>query len=227
METENFRNILKSKISFNPLEVLQELHQVFSNNRSSKDAVFNLESRYTRLRTQFNQGILPLTEYNLQLNQIEVALIDLISTINDTEIKDYLFPKAKYHRILVICQDESRLAEMRELFPEVLWKAVEFDSSGTFLAPEFVNTFEILVFDNYMKEPLEHTIALLKYYLTDTLPYVLYFGPYIEWLGKEHHKKAYFANSIFSVHTRLQEMFNYLQDVKTYQPDQSQKNNTQ
>jgi hypothetical protein len=102
-----------------------------------------------------------------------------------------------------------RLTELRRLFPERYYKGVAFDATGQPCPAETVNAFELVVFDNHPAGEKDDPHELLRYYLDETRPYLLYFGPPLSLLYS-YPEKAYFANSIFSLHARLEEMRAYL-----------------
>lgn len=78
-----------------------------------------------------------------------------------------------------------------------------------------VNAFDLIVFDNYPPGTEEDSHELLRYYLDNTQPFLLYYGSlHLRWLSKDYGHKAYFANSAFSLHARLEEMRTYLKYVR-------------
>ena len=50
---------------------------------------------------------------------------------------------------------------------------------------------------------------LLKYYIEETHPYILYFGLTLYTLS-DYPDKVYYCNSKFAIHGRIQEMITYL-----------------
>lgn len=190
-------------------EVLQRLLSIYQNNTDAYDRVIKLASRYKRLRSDADSGILAQPDILQEQNRITEALMALINEITDEEADAYEMSQAIFRRILVLCKSLEREAYMRRLLPEHTYKGVTYDLSGQPLPLEQINQFDLVIYDNESYEGEEAPHELLKHYITATKPYLLYFGKPLRWLN-DHQEKVYFANSKFSIHARMDEMIRFL-----------------
>lgn len=205
---------LKSLLIQNAAEVLQKLQQVFVNNRDSVNEVINLLSRLEKLRKDKRTGLLSPEEENRQHNQLNKNILELIDTITEEEAAAFELANAIFKRILVVCKSAGREEYMRRLFPEQYFKGVDYEVSENPLLAETVDQYNLVVFDNFPHGTPEDPQLLLRYYLEKTKPHLLYFGQPLNLLY-QFPEKAYFANSIFSLHARIEEMMTLL---KYYTP---------
>ena len=200
---------LKSLLIKNAKEVLQRLLQVFVNNRQSYNEVVNLASRLDRIiRTKSLEGMKE-DELNFQISQINNGILYLIDQISEEEIAAYELEQGIFQKILVVCKSTDRKEEMEKLFPRSVFRESKIEDSGIPLPIATVNSFDLIVFDNTPHGEQNDPQELLLYYLTQTEPYLLYYGKPLPLLY-QYPDKAYFANSQFSVHARLEEMITYL-----------------
>lgn len=215
MKSTELKLELKTLLITKPGEVLQKLQKIFKNNNSAFNAVILVSQNYQRILVDELKGIKDAF-YNTQMNEINNRLLSLIDLIQEEEACAYSLERAHFQKILAVCKTPDRQIFMEQLFPSSRWKMVSFDVTGNHVPAEKLKTYELLVFDNSPFDTDQGQHTLLKYYLNTPGPCILYFGEYLKLLT-EYPEKAYFANSVFSFHTRLQEMINYLQNVKTYQ----------
>lgn len=198
---------LKDLLRKNNAEVLQHLQKVFTGNPMSFNAVLSLSMELHHLRMNSIAKRLSNEEETRQQNDIHHRILSLIDTITDAEAAAYEFENAIFKRILVVCKSADREEYMRALFPGQYFKGVEYDISEKPRSVASVNRFDLVIFDNI---PHDDNNDLLLYYLgEDIKPYLLYFGKQLNLLW-EYPEKAYFANSIFSLHARIEEMMTYL-----------------
>jgi len=200
---------LKALLLQNTGEVLQHLQKVFSNNPPSYNEVILLHYRLQDLQQKQRKGTLRGEEENVLLRELTDSILSLIDTITDEEAATYDLENAIFKRILVVCKSAEREEYMRALFPEQYFKGVEYEVSERPRAVASVNRFDLVVFDNTPHGDKEDPHELLKYYLEQTTPYLLYFGQLLPLLYN-YPEKAYFANSVFSIHARIEEMVLYL-----------------
>ncbi len=147
---------------------------------------------------------------SIELRNIINRLLKFIDALEETDIRKTAHLQEEiFERILVVCKSPERESFMRKFFPEQYWKGVEYDLVQPRSIAE-INNFNLVVFDNspFDKDDNE----LLKYYLNDTAPYLLYFGPTNLPLlyDKQYEGKVYSTNFVFSLHARIQEMLHYL-----------------
>lgn len=200
---------LKNLLAQNTGEVLQKLLEIFERNPEAYDEVILLLARYETFRKKIGKSLMSASEEELQASKITHSVLELINQISEEEANAYEASNAIFKRILVVCQTAAREAEMRRLFPDQYFKGVEFDVSKSKRPLASVNRFDLVIFDNNLSDDTGHAKELLRYYLDEAEPYVLYYGLY-EPLLKDYPDKVYFANSVFSIHARLQEMLSYL-----------------
>lgn len=206
---------LKSLVSDNLGEALQILGKVFANNRDAFNAVVIYTARLKKLNAEKMKGALSAENENIELSKLFDAVLALIDQITPEEAAAYELENAVFKRILVVCKSAGREEYMRRLFPEQYFKGVEYDVSEKPRAAASVNRFDLVVFDNYPHGTPDDPHELLKYYLEQTQPYLLYFGSQQLNLLRDYPEKAYFANSIFSLHGRLREMIEFLKYYST------------
>jgi hypothetical protein len=204
---------LKDLLTQNTGEVLQQLRQVYANNGEACNEVILLAARYERLKRTQREGTMSAEEESREINKINKAILQLIDQITPDEAIAYDLSTSIFQRILVVCKSPEREAELRRLFPERYYKGVEFDATGRPCPAETVNAFELVIFDDYPPGEKDDPHELLRYYLDETAPYLLYFGPPLKLLY-DYPAKAYFTNSIFSLHARLEEMRAYMKYVR-------------
>jgi hypothetical protein len=206
---------LKERLTHNAGEVLQTLQQIFAHNGDKLNEVFKQKARLEKYRKDQRGGAWSNEDLNREFNQIHDAIIFLIDQITPEEAAAYELENAVFKRILVVCKSAGREEYMRRLFPEQYFKGVEYDVSEKPRAAESVNRFDLVIFDNYPHGAPDDPHDLLKYYLEQTQPSLLYFGSQQLNLLREYPEKAYFANSIFSLHGRLREMIEFLKYYST------------
>lgn len=206
---------LKDQLIRNIGEVLQQLRQVFVNNPESYNEVILITQRLERLETAIRRGTISVTEENIEQNKINDAVLALIDCITDLEAAAYELANAVFKRMLVVCKSAEREAYMRKLFPETYFKGVEYDISGVPRPIVSTDQFDLVIFDNNPPDGPEGKNELLLHYLEKTKPYLLYFGNQQLELLRRFPDKAYFANSVFSLHSRLEEMIRFLKYYQT------------
>ncbi len=200
---------LKDLLVNNIGETLQLLLQIFSNNAEGYNGVIALKVRHERLQKDAREGVLNASEENLEFSRISRSVLGLIDLITPEEAAGFELQQSIFKRILVVCKSPDREQAMRNLFPETYFKGVEFDASGVKADPATVDPFDLIIFDNTPHGDKDDPQELLKHYLDNTKPLVLYFGQPLSLLYA-YPEKAYFANSVFSIHARLEEMIQYV-----------------
>ena len=200
---------LKDLLTQNTGEVLQQLRQIFANKGEAYNEVILLAGRHERLKRTQREGTMSAEEESREINKINKAILELIDKITPEEATAYDLSTAIFLRILVVGKVPEREAELRRLFPERYYKGVAFDATDRPCPAETVNAYELVVFDNHPAGEKDDPHELLRCYLDETRPYLLYFGPPLNLLYS-YPEKAYFANSIFSLHARLEEMRAYM-----------------
>lgn len=200
---------LKTLLIQNAGEVLQHLQKVFAKNNVAYNEVTLLHGRLQHLQQQQRKGTIAAADEKLEINQLNDSILSLIDTITPEEAATYDLENAIFKRILVVSKSAEREEYLRALFPEEYFKGVEYEVSERPRPAASVNRFDLVVFDNTPHGDKEDPHELLKHYLEKTTPYLLYFGQPLPLLYN-YPEKAYFANSVFSIHARIEEMMLYL-----------------
>lgn len=198
-------------------QVLQKLQQIFRDNHGKFKQVMIMYGRYNLATEEHRKGLVEQDQYHRKLLQLTDNLLDLIKEITEDEARAYELENGIFTKILVICKSENRKEAMKKLLSERFYKGIVYDTSGEMLALEKVNEFQLIIFDD--TETDDSYFDFYNTYLQTAKPYLIYFGKrrVEDSNGKE--QKAYFANSIFSLHARIQEMLTFL---KYYQPADNQ-----
>lgn len=185
---------------------LKKLEQVLNEQGDCYNVFIVLTMDFKRLNRRLHLGETLSAELNGLINRI----LEFIDQLQEEHLK----PTAElqeeiFERILVVCKSKDREAFMRQLFPAQYWKGIAYDIEQPRPIEE-VNQFNLVIFDNSPFDKEDTT--LLKYYLDQTSPYLLYFGPTSLPLlyEKPYEGKVYSTNFVFSIHARIFEMINYL-----------------
>lgn len=194
-------------------EVLQKLRQVFKNDSQKLNEATLLYSRHRIAITSHRKGLVKVEDYNQQILQLINSILELIDEITEEEAIAYELENSIFTKILIVCKNKARKTVMTQLLSDQFYKGVQFDTSGVILPDDEVNKFQLILFDN-MDNTDETYFELYKHYLANTAPYLLYFGKGQVPDSNGKKVKAYFANSIFSLHSRIQEMLTFLKYYK-------------
>jgi hypothetical protein len=209
---------LKIQLTENTGEVLQQLTLIFQNDTESHNEVIVLTNNYNRLLRERRLDLISYETLNREVSKINNSLLQLIDTITEKEAQAFEVQNAIFQRILVISLNEDRKAFFETLLPDQFYKEVDYQYYNRIPADLDINYYQLIIFDAKpidkmgveSKEYKKYSSLYLEY-LENAKPYLLYFGraklPDSNSHGKE---KAYFANSVFSIHSRIQEMIAYL-----------------
>ncbi|MEZ5038505.1 MAG: hypothetical protein R2828_01375 [Saprospiraceae bacterium] len=209
MHKSQIQSHLKDLIIRNNREVLQVLRKIFDNNKGRLKEVLMLLANLNRLDENRRKGLLLPADEGLQFNQINNSIIELIDLISEEEAAAYELEHSIFQHILVVCKSPERKEYMQSLFPHNYYKELLVDATGVPFPKEETNAFDLVIFDNYPTGEKDDPNELLTYYLTETSPYILYFGATLPLLYG-YPEKVYFTNSVFSIHARIKEMIEYL-----------------
>ena len=211
MSAASLKLTLKQELIKNPGKVLQKLQQVFVANPDEFNAVILLSQDQERIAMEEITG---LKDHNFEVrkNGLNKRLLDLIDRIRAEDVSAYILAESRFQKILVICKMPERQVFMKKLLPDTRWKSIHIDSSQLPFNPAQTQEYELIIFDNYPFDTDQGQHELLRHYLAPEHPYLLYFGTQLPFLN-DYPEKVYFSNSIFSFHSRLQEMVNYLQNI--------------
>jgi len=189
-------------------EALQSLKKVYLNDTENYNTVLLLAGQYNRHKKKRLANLYSNEEEGRVLNILHHRILALIDEITEEESTAYELETSIFKKILAISKNTSRKEAMEALFPNHHFKEMDYILADENITLDLLNQYQILIFDDI--ETSDAYYALYEQYLKTTKPYLLYFGArrVPDSNGKEI--KAYFANSQFSVHSRLQEMINFL-----------------
>lgn len=209
MQKKRIQSQLKDLITRNSREVLQILRKIYDNNKQYHNEVIELLTRFNRLSGDRRTNVKSTENLEVQINQLNRSIIELIDLISEEEAAAYELEQSIFQRILVVCKSPTREEYLENLFPSNYYKELKVEGSGVPLPMEEANAFDLIIFDNYPPGEKDDPNELLKHYLDNTIPYILYFGPNLPLLY-QYPERAYFTNSVFSIHARIREMIEYL-----------------
>ncbi len=200
---------LKELSTRNAGEVLQVLRQIYDNNEELRNSVVMLSARYNQHRKSVLNGTIKSEDSTLEFNQIIERVLILIDAVSPEEAAAYELEHSIFQKILIVCQQAERRHFMKSLFSEQYYKEVRLWRVEDNMSLQEVNGFDLVIFDNHGDTAGEPSDSLLKFYLNEAQPYMLYFGHFLPLL-QQYPDKVYFTNSVFSIHARVREMIEYL-----------------
>lgn len=210
MSVKNLKKDLTTLFTKNNYgELIKQLSEIFDPIKSKNclEVVTMKSAVLEDLKYKKRMGVMDSKDYELELAKLRAVLLGLIEDISEEEAKAYHLRNAIFKKILVVCKQQERIEVMQTLFSERYYKAVEY--THQFLATAEIANFDLVVFDNYPKDIFSSIPPLLIDYLEQTTAYILYYGSTLSDLHS-YSDRVYYANSKFSLHSRLQEMLLYL-----------------
>lgn len=206
---------LKKKMNRNLDEALQTLTEIFAKDQTISHQVAVVLARHSKLKADSNMGLLLKEEERVELAKIFSSTVGFINMITEEVATEYDLKTAIFSQILVICTSTERVEFMKKVFSTTFYKRVEYNFDLKPLPAEDINKFDLIIYDNEPFVGDNDPHELLRHYLnlSPERPYLLYFGQNLKLLY-EYPQKAYFANSVFSIHARIQEMMTF---IKYYQ----------
>jgi hypothetical protein len=203
---------LQPKFIRNYKEVLQLLLDIFEPSSPHYSFVILLMRRAET--NERDRSVMELSNYSMEENTISRDTLNLISKISEEEAKTYLIKTAKFNKILVLCKDEQRPDDIQRIFSKRYYKGLTIKHITGLLPIRELKEYELIIFDNFPNDGYHGIEGILKSYLDlvkeEQIP-MLYFGPHLSELQDEAYSEyIYFANSKFSIHSRIEEMLLYL-----------------
>lgn len=212
MQSIELKSSLQDLLVKSTGQTLQALQKIFATNQREQHLLIKLRKDHQEL---LDSEMMGMRGENFETNKHRLTfnILQLIDTITEEDAIAYNLSQSKFQKILVICKVPERESFMRSFFPAERWKATEFNASGQPLETEYVNQFDLIVFDNEPHNSDGEQHALLKYYLGETTLPIFYYGGYLKLLD-DYKMRVHSANTVFSFHGRLEEMINYLNQVR-------------
>lgn len=199
---------LKQEASKNLAKTLQTLGQIFEQNKAALNEVIGLQGRYERLKRDKRSNLIAFEQAEMLENQILHSVLEIIDNINEQAYTDYQWKNAVFERILVISKSRERNETMKGLLSPRYYREIEFITPEDAPPIATINRFELIVFDDM--ETDENYFSIYNKLLQHTIPYILYFGTQRVAETYDGKPKAYFANSVFALNPRLQELLMFI-----------------
>lgn len=159
------------------------------------------------------QNVLSDKALSRAFNDLNFRLMNLIDSLEEEDVRTtYPLQEEIFEKILVVCKQAERKSYLKKFFPDTYFIHVAYDDSTEKFDAE---NYDIVIFDDHPFDPQDKEESFLRKYLNTNKPYVLYFSNGLSSAVREHPEKAYFSNSVFSLHARLFEMLNYLKYTRT------------
>lgn len=210
MTTTQLQHHLKSRLIISIDDVLKQLHIAFEKNEDTYDTIVLLNAEYTSLVQKELGRTEATTEIEIKMNSLRSRVLALIKLIGEAETKRYNFAFTRLEKILVLSPNDQRKEEMKKLFPGQLWKNVSIHSIAHVPPVSELETYELIVFDNY-DSPNPDRPPALEYLIDNTSKYILFYGGQSS-LVRDKPTRIYATNSIFSFHGRLQELLTFVRE---------------
>lgn len=196
--------------------VLQKLDKVLNDDSTDYFNQFlMLFADFNRWRTDNLSGAQSYETVNQRFANLHSRLLNFIDMLSEKDVKASFHLKDEIHeRILVVCKTPERVKYMGGFFPNEYFVNLKYSEPGEKSSAE---KFDIVLFDNSPHDSDEGKHELLKHYLDDAKPVVLYFGAFLPVLNN-YPEKAYATNSVFSLHARIGEMVEFLNYKRAVNP---------
>jgi len=208
---------------------LKEIYEFESQEASDLKEVIALNARYAQnIKASFLGRITYEQQQIVDNNLIPGALHYIDGITNESAIAFYMNDSI-FKRIVLLCREEYRLSELNALFANRFYKRV--DKSIIAWKHEEIRTdvtIDLIVFDNFTKEHLSNTpkelFQILAYPPFKETPVLIYSPKRLNQLEqrKEYFERIYFANSPFSIHSRIQEMLLFLKHQHAFKGNDRQ-----
>lgn len=156
-------------------------------------------------------------ENDVAMNNIQSAVLDLISKIGENDLDKNLSRKYKiFPRILLVAKNSDTLNEVRRAaFPGSVFEDLEPYGVDDFPISLRSDDTQLVVFANPKHTNDSVYQSKIKQYLDQPdKPMIFYYGERLPWLD-EYPEQVYAANSVFSVQARIREMLEYFNSRKT------------
>jgi len=198
---------LKKLIIYGVGDVLKRLGDIFNPGSKKYNELLIHRAAYELVMKDIRLEQLNHLNSNQQLINLTKKMLAFIEILEEEDILAPVpFQDLTYKSILIACKIPERKSFFEELFPKSYFKNVYCENSIEKLPTKNI---DIIIYDDFPAHPDGKIDTVLKHYLENTEPVLLWYGIYSN-LIKKYPEKAYSANSVFSLHSRLQEMINFL-----------------
>lgn len=214
---ENIKGKLKALVADDrteeALKLLQEIIDPKNQERAEDfNAVVSRQSQFNRLKKKSVSGIIDHATHSRESNEINNAVLSLIDQVTEEEARIYDIKHSIFQRILLVYRDESEVESFKKLFSNRYKKLFGPIMDTDFQAAE---KYDLIVYNNFPKEIASTgTPVGLEEILDETEDdetMILIYSPNTLYeLQDKHYDRIYFSNSKFSIHTRIQEMLQFL-----------------
>ena len=179
---------------------LDYLYESFCPLSLKKNQLVLLKARNKRIKDAINGGTVSRMEADIQLNQINENLISLINDLEDTDIIEQQIQD----KILVICRTKM-VDEMESFFGNRYFPNGKVIQYGNLLPK---TKYDIVVLEDMPS--LSTSKEELNKYVSSVEAHFLYYGNGRYDPPNEYINKVYFANTRFSLYSRLKELLDYI-----------------
>ncbi|MEM1121431.1 MAG: hypothetical protein AAGJ18_13350 [Bacteroidota bacterium] len=220
---------LKDKLGKGYLkEVLLSLKEIFAlkyQESSDLNKIVLLLSDFNQTDSDVMLGIINWEQAQTPNNRFRQAALHFIDKIEDQAAIAFLLKAAIFKRIVIFCRDADRKPKMDALFANRFYRVVDAARD----ANEFRNVehtskdpISLIIYDNFnknhQKNATDELSGIIYHPLFKDIPVLIFSPTAIEQIkpGYEYFDRIYFANSPFSIHSRIQEMMLFLEHQTTF-----------
>jgi len=196
---------LKRTLADNLGQCIQQLEASLDPNREAYNRCIATLTTFRRLEQENYANTVSRDDYIRELAQLTHATLALIDSLTENDLSEARLMREEIHeRILIITATEQR-EQMERFFSRNFFKNISFINYGDAVPAE---RYALALLEDLNADSTLTT--LMEKYLSDLPCYCLYFGKRFPLNQDQYAKKVYFANSIFSLYTRIREMLDFI-----------------
>lgn len=210
-KTEQIRKKVQTILLGSVSKAIQEIEKILQPGYTeTEDELFLHNQRYYELKNAEREGTITPSEFDAKKARLVKALLAFLRNLTPEQVRqNYRLGEEIRERILVVCTDE-REDTMRSFFPVEYFPETEIKIRNS--AEIMLSDVQVVVYDDMLRPySREKDNPNLENFLKNAMQnevFVLYFGavqPY-----SQYNEIAYFANSKFSLHSRLSELLDFI-----------------
>ncbi len=216
IDTKIFKAEIRKLIEDGEIQkAIKKLMLVLESSEDAEESLMDLslaKSRWKMYKRKVTRGIISPTDGELTENKIINSLQEINKEIKDNVIYSYYFKNFVFQTIQIVCRKKDRIKDMRKLFPKKYFKHTE--------TPIYINDLldfkvledaDLIIYDNFPREDSVSMPPILENIIKESAAPILLFSPEnISEIHEFYSSRVYFANSEFSIHSRINEMLLYL-----------------
>lgn len=197
-------------------DAIEQLIDIFSDQPDRRKELCIIYGNFNAVISDSRKGTIDNNEEGVRRNKIKDIILDIIENIEDEEAAIVYDLKNTIHEpILIVSKNEAEQKRMQTIFSNHKYRFLEYAVGDTCLSVDQMKKYELLVYNNFPEENSDAFPDLLKQYIElcedkkVDIP-MLYFGPHLRILNTQYKDTVYYANSKFSIHSRIAELLTYL-----------------